>query len=66
MAFTFTCRSRCSKCGAEHFISSYHPSEFAPVTCVSCGEVTTVKIAVNTLDPAEAMAKAAIDTKQEP
>lgn len=50
MVFTFNCQGRCPKCGAEHFVSPYNPAEFTPVTCVGCGEVTTVRIAINALD----------------
>jgi hypothetical protein len=37
----------CLKCGGEDFISVYCPAEFAPVTCLSCGHLTTVKDALH-------------------
>jgi hypothetical protein len=55
MPFTFTSNGKCSKCGHESFTSSHHPADYAPVTCLGCGHVTTVNNAIRTYkatDPA--------------
>jgi len=46
MVFTFTCNGKCPECGEENFTSPYHPADFAPVTCLACGHITTVKNAI--------------------
>jgi hypothetical protein len=48
MPFTFTCNGKCAKCGFESFTSSQHPADYAPVTCLGCGHVTTVNNAIRT------------------
>ena len=53
MSFTFTCEGKCPRCGKENFTSRYVPADFAPVTCLSCGEITTVKIALATFQGRE-------------
>jgi hypothetical protein len=55
MPFTFTSNGKCPKCACERFTSSHHPADYAPVTCLGCGHVTTVNNAIRTykaLDPA--------------
>jgi predicted nucleic-acid-binding Zn-ribbon protein len=53
MPFTFTSNGKCAKCGNEHFTSSHHPADYAPVTCLACGHVTTVNDAIRTYKAAE-------------
>jgi hypothetical protein len=48
MPFTFTSNGKCAKCGHESFTSSHHPADYAPVTCLGCGHVTTVANAIRT------------------
>jgi hypothetical protein len=45
MPFTFTSNGKGSKCGHESFISSHHPADYAPVTCLGCGPETEPAIA---------------------
>ena len=47
MPFTFTCNGKCPKCGGEDFTSVYRPADLAPVTCLSCGHLTTVNDALH-------------------
>jgi hypothetical protein len=51
MPFTFTCNGKCPKCGAENFTSPYRPADFAPVSCLSCGHLTTVNDALHPFPP---------------
>jgi Zn ribbon nucleic-acid-binding protein len=51
MPFTFTCNGKCPKCGGEDFTSVYRPAGFAPVTCLGCGHLTTVKDALHPFPP---------------
>ena len=53
MPFTFTSNGKCSKCGCESFTSSHHPADYAPVTCLGCGHVTTVNNAIRTYKAAD-------------
>jgi hypothetical protein len=53
MPFTFTCNGKCTKCGHEGFTSSHHPADYAPVTCLGCGHVTTVNNAIRTYRAAD-------------
>jgi DNA-directed RNA polymerase subunit RPC12/RpoP len=53
MPFTFTCHGKCAKCGHEGFTSSHHPADYAPVTCQSCGHITTVNNAIRTYKAAD-------------
>jgi ribosomal protein S27E len=53
MPFTFTSNGKCAKCGHESFTSSHHPADYAPVTCLGCGHVTTVNHAIRTSKAAD-------------
>jgi len=46
MPFTFTCNGECPKCGGESFTSRYRPTDFALVTCQSCGHLASVNNAL--------------------
>ena len=48
MPFTFNCGGKCPKCGNENLTSLYRPADYAPVTCLSCGHLTTVNDALHT------------------
>jgi len=53
MIFTFTSNGQCSECSNKEFTSPSNPSEDAPITCLHCGNVTTVKKAIATFKAAE-------------
>jgi hypothetical protein len=51
MPFTFTCNGKCPKCGAGNFTSPYRPADSTPVSCLSCGHLTTVSDALHPFTP---------------
>jgi len=48
MPFTFNVTGKCPQCGGEQFTSPSNPDAHAPVTCIECDNVTTVKRALDT------------------
>jgi hypothetical protein len=58
MTFTFTSDGKCPNCGYQHFTSASNPTEDAPITCLRCKGVTTVKKAMSTFTEAEWSGKA--------
>jgi len=59
--FTFTCNAKCPKCGGKDFTSVYRPADFAPVTCLNCGHLTTVNNALHPFPPEKSGAKSVLD-----
>jgi hypothetical protein len=57
MTFTFTSNGQCPECGHHEFTSPSNPTEYAPITCLGCDCVTTVKKAVDTFRAAEFVPK---------
>jgi hypothetical protein len=57
MGFTWDDGGECPKCGNKSFTSAANPSDRAPVTCVRCLHVATVKEAVDALKEAEFLPK---------
>jgi Zn ribbon nucleic-acid-binding protein len=53
MPITFTCDCRCPRCGHESFTSIYRPADFAPVTCLACGHLTTAGNAIHAFQAEE-------------
>ena len=59
--FTFTCNGKCPRCGGESFTSPYRPTDFAPVTCQSCGHLTSVNNALHPFPEGESGATPVLD-----
>lgn len=53
MVIIFTSDSQCPKCGHKEFTSPANPTEHAPITCLSCRNVTTVNHAIDTFKAAQ-------------